>query len=124
LIDAHYDAAAQDQTRAALASTFLTKARDEWVGLLAGLNTCVSPVLTATEVAVDSGFASRAAFTQARSTVDGSQWQQLAPQLAGSDRAPIYELPDRTRTDCDAVLVGCGLTAAEITALRNEGAVA
>jgi alpha-methylacyl-CoA racemase len=123
LIDSQYDITAQDGVRATLEAVFLTKPRDEWVAMLAAADTCVSPVLTATEAATDPSFASRHCLTTARAA-SGTQWSQLAPLLAGAHRQPSYELPDRTITDTDDVLVRCGLTAAEIADLRAEGAIA
>jgi alpha-methylacyl-CoA racemase len=121
-IDSQYDDAAQGAARAALASAFLTRTRDEWVGLLAANDTCVSPVLTASEAARDQGFASRSAFTTAHAAT-GDSWPQLAPLLAGAERAAGYDLPDRTITDTDDVLAQCGFSTNEIAQLRDEGAV-
>jgi alpha-methylacyl-CoA racemase len=122
-IDKQYDGAAQGQAREALATAFMTKSRDEWVTVLSPADTCVAPVLTASEAAVDAGFASRSAFTQARAAT-GEEWTQLAPLFAGAERAAHYDLPDRTTTDTDDVLLGCGLTTDEIADLRSGGAIA
>jgi alpha-methylacyl-CoA racemase len=122
-IEAQYDDSSQDQARAALTATFLTKPREEWVALLAAADTCVSPVLTASEAAVDGGFASRGCFAAAQPAT-GEGWQQLAPLLAGAQRATRYDLPDRERTDTNDVLAACGLPADEIATLRDEGAIA
>jgi alpha-methylacyl-CoA racemase len=120
LVESQYDDNAQAATRAALASAFLTKSRDEWVALLGPNDTCVSPVLTATEAAADPAFASRAAIATARGA-GGDQWSQLAPMLAGAVRERSYDLPDRSLTDTAAVLSSHGFTTEEITELRNEG---
>jgi alpha-methylacyl-CoA racemase len=122
-IDRQFDDDAQDQLRSALAEALLTKSRDEWVALLAAADTCVSPVLTASEAAADAGFAGRRAFAEA-GVSGGATWTQLAPLLAGAHRADRYDLPDRTSTDTDDVLAGCGLSAAEIDDLHDQGAVA
>jgi alpha-methylacyl-CoA racemase len=123
LIDKQYDETAQASARTALASAFLTKSRDEWVALLAPADTCVSPVLTAAEAAVDKGFASRSVVATARSST-GDEWPQLAPLLAGAVRESRYDLPDRTTTDTDEVFAECGFTADEIAHLRTNGAIA
>jgi alpha-methylacyl-CoA racemase len=122
-VDKQYDEPAQADLRAALTTAFLAKTRDQWVELLATADTCVAPVLTATEAAIDPGFASRGCFANANGA-PGNQWTQLAPLLAGAHRATQIELPDRTTTDTDDVLDGCGLSAEEIARLRAEGAVA
>ena len=67
LIDRQYDDDGAGRTSAtALAAAFRTKPRDEWVAKLAAADTCVSPVLTATEAAADTAFASRDGFATAR----------------------------------------------------------
>ena len=123
LIDRQFDDEAQDDVRAALAAAFETKTRDEWVATLSAADTCVAPVLSATEAAADPGFGSRHAFAAATGAT-GAQWTQLAPLLAGAERRERYDLPDRARTDTEDVLAGCGLTIGEIDRLRSEGAVA
>jgi alpha-methylacyl-CoA racemase len=123
LVDKQYDEGAQDDLRAALAEVFVTKSRDEWIDLLAAADTCVSPVLSATEAAADPGFASRQVFTEAQLGT-GDRWIQLAPLLAGAERAGRYDLPDLSTTDTDDVLIGCGLTKRELAALREQGAIA
>lgn len=123
LIDKQYDDAAQVDLRDALASAFAAKPRDEWVATLAPADTCVSPVLTATEVAADAGFAARSAFATA-AAANGETWQQLAPMFAGAAREDRYDVPDRSVSDTDDVLGRCGFTAAELAQLREDGAVA
>jgi alpha-methylacyl-CoA racemase len=118
-----YDDGAQDELRRALATAFAAKSRNEWVAALAAADTCVSPVLSATEVAADDAVRARDAITSAHPAT-GEEFSQLSPLLAGAVRADRYDLPDRTVTDTDAVLTECGLSPEEISALRDEGAVA
>ncbi|HWC33461.1 MAG TPA: CaiB/BaiF CoA-transferase family protein [Mycobacteriales bacterium] len=120
-ISGQMDDAAQDGIRAAVAAAFVTKPRDEWVDLLAGADTCVSPVLTATEVAADPAVAARNAIATAQ-PAEGEDFAQLTPLLAGAERAATYQLPDRSITDTDAVLAECGMSPEEIKALRDRGA--
>jgi alpha-methylacyl-CoA racemase len=122
LISQQYDDDAQDAARDAVAAVLRSRPRDEWVELLAAADTCVSPVLTATEAAADAGFASRSGFATARA-VTGGQWEQLAPLLAGAERAAQYDVPDRATTDTDEVLAHCGFSADEIAQLRDQGVV-
>jgi alpha-methylacyl-CoA racemase len=122
-IERQYDDRVQGAARAALASTFLTRTRAEWVSSLGPADTCVSPVLTATEAAADAGFASRDAFATARA-VGGEEWPQLAPLLAGAARERHYDLPDRSTNNTDDVLASCGVTTEEIARLRDQGAIA
>ncbi|HEX3822889.1 MAG TPA: CaiB/BaiF CoA-transferase family protein [Mycobacteriales bacterium] len=122
LIDAQYDDGTQDDARNALSQAFLARSRDDWVVLLADADTCVSPVLTATEAAADPGFVSRGCVASARPTT-GDEWPQLAPLFAGARRETRYDLPDTSSTDTDGVLAGCGFTAEEISGLRDRGVV-
>ncbi|HEX3706917.1 MAG TPA: CaiB/BaiF CoA-transferase family protein [Mycobacteriales bacterium] len=117
-----YDASAQDEIRAAFDTGFATKTRDEWVALLAGADTCVSPVLSATEVAADDAVIARGGIATAH-PASGEDFAQLAPMLAGAERVPRYDLPDRSHTDTDAVLAECGMSPDDIKTLRDEGAV-
>ena len=122
-IERQMEPSAQDEIREAVTAAFATKTRDEWVTLLAPADTCVSPVLWATEVAADEAVAARNGIATAH-PVTGTDFPQLTPQLAGAERASRYDLPDRTHTDTDSVLAECGLSADDIAALRAEGAIA
>ncbi|HVT64879.1 MAG TPA: CaiB/BaiF CoA-transferase family protein [Mycobacteriales bacterium] len=119
-IDGQMEESAQDAIRASIAAAFRTKSRDEWVELLASADTCVSPVLDATEVAADPAITARHAIATAH-PASGPDFRQLTPLLAGAERAASYDLPDRSTTDTDAVLAERGFTKEEIDALRNDG---
>jgi alpha-methylacyl-CoA racemase len=116
------DGSAQSEIREAVSAAFARKARDEWVAELAGADTCVSAVLTASEVAADAAVRARDCIATGHPAV-GESFPQLAPLLAGAERAEHYDLPDRTITDTDALLAECGMSAEEIDALRKQGAV-
>ncbi len=122
-IDRQMDDAAQDEIRQAVAAEFATKPRDEWVALLAPADTCVSPVLSATEVAADPAVGARNVIAIAY-PAQGDDFAQLTPLLAGTERAPTYKLPDRSTTDTDAVLGESGFSTEEIISLRSQGVVA
>ena len=80
-IDKQYDDSAQDEVRKRVATVVATKPRDEWVALLAGADTCVSPVLSPGEAAA-----------AAPTSVTGGT-RQLPPLLAGQLRRTSYEGP-------------------------------
>ena len=122
-IDKQYVAGAQSDIRASLASAFATRARDEWVALLAAADTCVSPVLSVEEAAAAAQYVERGAVASATGA-DGSTWQQLSPLLSGATREPSYAAPDRSVTDTDDVLAASGFSDEEISALRTNGVVA
>jgi alpha-methylacyl-CoA racemase len=115
-----YDEDGQDELRERLAAVFATRPRDEWVSLLAGADTCVSPVLEVAEAAGDPAFASRGSVTVGRHPEAG-ELRPLAPLLAGAHRRPAYDLPDRNGDEAAEVLGAAGWTAEEIDALRSQG---
>jgi alpha-methylacyl-CoA racemase len=119
-IDQQMDPAVQDAIRAKVAAVVATRSRDEWVTELAAADTCVSPVLSATEVAAEQK--ARGATAEAL-PAEGTPFTQLAPLLAGAVREASYEVPDRATTDTDEVLEECGLSAEEIAELRDQGAI-
>ncbi|MFO1377014.1 MAG: CaiB/BaiF CoA-transferase family protein [Steroidobacteraceae bacterium] len=121
--DRQYDAAIQDEMKAAFAQRFRTRSRDEWIERLAGSDTCVAPVLDIPEVAADAHLRARHSFMSARHPVKGG-FEQLAPILAGGEREqPPHVLPPAGATDTDTVLARAGFTADDIAALREQGAV-
>jgi alpha-methylacyl-CoA racemase len=120
-VEAQYDEARQDEIRAALAQAFAAKSRDDWSAELADQDTCVSPVQTVPEALHDPQFTARGAVASA--TAPSGGFRQLAPMLAGAERAATYDLPDRAATDTDEVLSAAGFAADEIAALRADGVV-
>lgn len=118
-----YDAARQDEIKAAMRAVFLSRDRDEWTALLAGENTCATPVLDIPEITRSEHFAARHTFMQARHPVHG-EFRQLGPVLAGNPRQlPEHQAAAAGLTDTDAVLAAAGFEAAEIARLRASGVV-
>jgi alpha-methylacyl-CoA racemase len=76
------DDAVQEQIRADLAEAFARKDRDTWVVCLSGSDTCVTPVLSISEITKDPQFGARDAFAEAVHPQHGS-FRQTAPLLAG-----------------------------------------
>ncbi len=114
----------QDQIRAEMRAVFLTRDRDDWTERLAAADTCVAPVLTVPEAIDDEQFVARGDIVDAVHPEQGA-FRQVGPVFAGMARpdAP-YEARDATVTDTDALLAGAGLSADEITELREAGVVA
>jgi alpha-methylacyl-CoA racemase len=123
LTDKQYDVDSQDRIRAELTAAFATRPMDEWVGELAPADTCVSPVLSPAEAASAAQFAERGAVAAARPATGDAGFRQLAPLLAGAHRGTSYDLPDRTRTDTDAVLADAGFDTDEVAKLRADGVI-
>lgn len=119
-----YDDDAQRELRGVLEAAFLRRGRDEWVAELAGADTCVAPVLEASEVAADPHFAGRGAFVEA-AAADGRPVRQLGRVLAGM--APLSEpvcLPEGDDTDAEELLLAAGLSTDDVAGLLGAGVVA
>ncbi len=120
---AQYDASRQDEIKAAMREAFLTRDRDEWTALLAGENTCATPVLDIPELTRSEHFAARHTFMQAHHPKHGD-FRQLGPILAGGQRdLPAHQVAAAGSTDTDAVLAAAGFDAAEIARLHEAGVV-
>jgi alpha-methylacyl-CoA racemase len=101
--------AAQPAIRAAFATAFATRSRDEWVEALAGADTCVAPVLEVAEVAAYPQFAARGVVRPATHPTEG-EFSQLAPLLAGMPRPDgAVSLPDLSVTDTEHLLKEAGV---------------
>jgi alpha-methylacyl-CoA racemase len=122
------DDAVQDKIRSDFSEAFAAKDRDEWIALLAAADTCVTPVLSATELVEDEQYVARHAFVDATvQPADGApvRFRQVGPVLAGMERPDgTVALGDPLRSDTDRLLGDAGLSAAHITELRARGVVA
>lgn len=118
-----WDEAEQPRIRAALAAAFATKPRDEWAARLCDADTCVTPVLTLTEVLAGERAAGGERLTVAKRP-DGSGFEQLAPLLAGSRPRPSYDVPPPGVTATREILADAGFAAGEIERLLAEGVIA
>jgi alpha-methylacyl-CoA racemase len=124
LIESQLDDEAQPAIRQALAAAFASGDRQEWVDLLADADTCVAPVLSIGEVALDPQFAARGVFVTALHPQHG-ELAQLAPLLAGMDRPrAAMALPDAAVTDSEHLLKEAGVSAQQITRWRERRVVA
>jgi alpha-methylacyl-CoA racemase len=109
LIALQLDDASQATIRDALAGSFATKTRDEWVALLGDADTCVSPVLSIGEVEDDPQFKARGVVTSAVHPTQGS-FNQLAPLLAGMHKeSQPFALPDPEATVTEHLLKEAGV---------------
>ena len=100
------------------AAIFRAKTRDEWEAIFAGTDACVAPVLSPSEAEAHPANAARGV----HQVVDGVPQAAPAPRF---DRTPAPEIrPARPRgADTEAVLSEAGMSAAEIAALREAGAI-
>ncbi|MEV0149897.1 MULTISPECIES: CaiB/BaiF CoA-transferase family protein [unclassified Nonomuraea] len=105
--------------RRTFAKAFLTASRDEWVARFAGIDACVTPVLTMDEVAAHPHNAARGSFFI---DAEGAVHPGPAPRFAGTPcaRPASAPLPGR---DTRAILAELGHTSEEIESLLREGVV-
>jgi alpha-methylacyl-CoA racemase len=118
-----YDAAKQEEMRAAFAQRFLTQSRDAWVELLAGADTCTAPVLSIAEVTANAHLRARQTFMNARHAEKGA-FEQLGPILAGGERSqPEHQVRPAGETDTDTVFARAGFSGDEITRSKPAAAL-
>jgi alpha-methylacyl-CoA racemase len=101
-------------------ATFMTRSRDEWVELFAGVDASVTPVLSPTEAPEDPHLRARETFL---TDSDGLVAPAPAPRFSAtpaSRPAPV-SLPGQ---DTDSILSELGLSADEVRALRDAHVVA
>jgi alpha-methylacyl-CoA racemase len=119
-----YDEDARDEIRADVARVLATRDRDDWVRELAPADTCVAPVLAISEVVEDEQYLARGAFVDATHAEHGA-FRQIGHAFAGTVRPtePVVAR-DTTTTETDELLTAAGLSADEITKLREAGVIA
>jgi alpha-methylacyl-CoA racemase len=119
-----YDDEAQPRLRSALAEAFAGRTRDEWVGVLAGADTCVAPVLEVGEVVADPQFSARRV-VGAASHPEHGELRQLAPLLAGMPRPEgVVALPDPRQSDTEHLLKEAGVDGETVAGWVAQGVVA
>ena len=115
---------AQDEIRAAMATVFATRTRDEWVAELGPANTCVTEVNTVAEAVVDEQYLAREVVVDAVHVVEGP-FRQSAPVWAGTvEPDGPYRIRDGAVTDTAELLAAAGVDASEIEKLTETGAIA
>ncbi len=102
-----------------LAEVFLTRTRAAWCDLLAGVDACVTPVLSVSEAHADPALAARNSFV----LVDGIRQPAPAPRF-GRTPAEVAGPPSRPGAHTEEVLRELGLAAPEIRDLIERGVVA
>ena len=104
-----------------LCRLFKTKTLDEWMNFFAGIDVCIEPVLTMSEVAADPQ-------TQARQMIvnvplpDGKTVRQIAHPVKFSKTPPQYRFAGvPAGTHNREILLGLGYTAEEIEEFKKSG---
>ncbi|HEX3981681.1 MAG TPA: CaiB/BaiF CoA-transferase family protein [Acidimicrobiales bacterium] len=121
----------QDKIRSDFRGVFATRSRSAWVDVLAGADTCVTPVLSVDELVADEQYAARGAIVEAVVEADDGvpkRFRQVGPVMAGmaapSGPIEVADTADPAATDSDRLLRAAGLTPDRITELRDKGVVA
>jgi alpha-methylacyl-CoA racemase len=105
--------------RARLADVFRTRSRDEWCAVFEGSDACVAPVLSLSEAPRHPQSIARQTF------VDKDGLVQPAPAPRFSRTPTHLEIPPPLPGEhTDEVLTAWGIEPAEVTRLRESGAVA
>lgn len=100
------------------AALFGSRTRDEWAEVFAGSEACATPVLSFTEAPAHPHNEARGSFIE----VGGVLQPAPAPRFA-STPAPAPAPASEPGADADAALGAWGLSEAEVTSLREAGAL-
>ena len=104
--------------RAIFAARFRTRTRDDWCALAQGREVCIAPVLSMAEAPDHPHLRARETFV----VNDGVVQPAPAPRFSRTPGA-IQRPPPTPGADTDAVLRDWGFNAAELSALREAGAI-
>jgi alpha-methylacyl-CoA racemase len=115
---AQYDRSGWPELRARLTEVFAGRTQAEWVEVFTGSDACVAPVVSPREAPGHPHNAARKTFID----VGGVTQPAPAPRFGRSACDPPSP-PARPGADTDDVLAGLGISAADITSLRDRGAV-
>ncbi|HZC05166.1 MAG TPA: CaiB/BaiF CoA-transferase family protein [Ktedonobacterales bacterium] len=115
------DAADRDATIGELVALFRTRARAEWLALLADTDSCVGPVNTLAEALADPQIQARGVVASAQP--DGQTMLRSTPLLSDTPARLLGGAPALGEHTAEA-LAEVGYTPREIAALRERGAIA
>ena len=101
--------------RSLLAARFASKSRDEWEQLLSRSDVCVAPVVELGELAADAHLSARDVYVWG----DDGLRMVRAPRLDNAAPSDLTVAPSATTE----ILIGLGLSRAQIDRLRTEGIV-
>ena len=103
--------------RVRLAELFRAKTRDEWCALMEGSDVCFAPVLSLAEAAAHPHNRARGTFIEVGGVTQPAPAPRFSRTVPGVPRLPTPPSADGTAT-----LSSWGFTAAEVAALRADGA--
>jgi alpha-methylacyl-CoA racemase len=96
------DAAAFPEVHTLFAEKFASRTRDEWTGVFAGTDACVTPVLTWTEAAQNEHLRARSTLVQA----NGVDQAAPAPRFSRTPAGPVNTPPSGTTSFADIDWIG------------------
>ncbi len=118
-LGAQMDKASWSASSARLAEVFRQRTRDEWTEIMEGTDVCFAPVLSLAEAPQHPHLAARGTFTEVAGVV------QPAPAPRLSATVPeVQGPPAHAGQHTDEILSELGYDAADLTKLRDAGAVA
>jgi alpha-methylacyl-CoA racemase len=117
-VPAQYDRSGWPELRARLTEVFAGRTQAEWVEVFTGSDACVAPVVSPRDAPGHPHNAARKTFID----VGGVTQPAPAPRFGRSACDPPSP-PARPGADTDDVLAGLGISAADITSLRDRGAI-
>jgi alpha-methylacyl-CoA racemase len=118
LWDDQLDRSTWPQRKEAIAGIFKTRTRAEWCEIMEGSDVCFAPVLTIDEAWEHPHNVQRGTFTE----VAGIRQPRPAPRFSRTD-GEVAGPPSYPGQHTDEVLARIGLSATEVAALRDGGAI-
>ncbi len=106
------------ELKTALTQAFMAKTRDDWAGVFAGSDACVTPVLNYEEAPEHPHNIARGSYV----TVDGVTQPSPAPRFSRSE-CELSQASQSRRADSLDVLENWGLSVEEISSLKRSGAI-
>ena len=113
-----YDRQKWPELKRRFAEIFKSKTRDEWCELMEGTDICFAPVLDFDEAPLHPHNKARGTF----SDVDGVRQPSPAPRFSRTV-SEIASGPPAVGQDTDSILSAAGYSAAQLTALREQGVI-
>jgi alpha-methylacyl-CoA racemase len=107
------------ELRARFTEVFKRRTRAEWTEIFDGTDACVAPVLGLGEAPAHPHASARAGFVEVGGLTQPAPAPRFSRTVAGTPAPPV-----RAGEHTDATLAGLGLSAEEIAALRDQGAIA
>jgi alpha-methylacyl-CoA racemase len=117
-LPAQYDRSGWPELRARFTEAFAGRTQADWVEAFAGSDACVAPVVSPQDAPAHPHNVARGTFIDVGGVIQPAPAPRFDRTPCGPPAPPV-----RPGSDTREVLAGLGLTTAEISALRDSGAV-